>query len=231
MKRGWWLVVVMAPAIVAIFYVAMTGRSAVKVRSEEKPEDVAVAISSTTTEQEKTESPKVSTSPPTPPPIAELTKPKGGNRAEKSNGAGSISAPKLPADEFVEQAPTRSELNSGGGSPAGGAIAGESTAVDRPAEGEPGPRKHLRREGTQIVHVVGTISKRGSQLHFQPEDGSSGLLLLENQLLERIEGYELARSREGRPSRWTLSGRVTEYRGSNYLLLTGATLAEGAPTP
>ena len=94
-------------------------------------------------------------------------------------------------------------------------------------EGLNGPvRRLLRREGSEIRDVVGSITKRGSNILFAPNDHSTPLILLEGQLLERVEFYQQVQTRLGRELPWRISGLITEYRGSNYLLITAATLLE-----
>jgi len=80
------------------------------------------------------------------------------------------------------------------------------------------PTERLR-ENTRLVDVVGTFQAiGGDNVAFQPAGGKDSLRVLENLALERI-----SRSLEdNRGSTWTVSGLVTEYRGSNYLLVTKA---------
>jgi hypothetical protein len=81
------------------------------------------------------------------------------------------------------------------------------------------PTTKIRREGAELVDVVGTIRRQGNRLEFAPADGSAPMTILENQLLQRID-QSAAASGGGRP--WTVSGTVTEYRNINYLLLSRA---------
>lgn len=83
-------------------------------------------------------------------------------------------------------------------------------------------RGQILREGTLIQNSQGAITKRAFNMVFVPDDGSLPLSLLENQLLERVEEISLAGERSGQPPKWVVTGRVTEYRGSNYLLLQSA---------
>lgn len=87
-------------------------------------------------------------------------------------------------------------------------------------------RRLLRREGSEIKDVVGSVTKRGSNIIFAPSDQSAPLILLPGQLLERVEFYQQVQTRLGRDLPWRISGLITEYRGSNYLLITAATLLE-----
>jgi len=87
-----------------------------------------------------------------------------------------------------------------------------------PANGQSKPNERLR-ENTRLVDVAGTFQAiGGDSVAFQPAGGKDSLRVLENLALERI-----SRSLEdNRGSKWTVSGLVTEYRGSNYLLVTKA---------
>jgi len=86
------------------------------------------------------------------------------------------------------------------------------------ANGQTKPSERLR-ENTRLVDVAGTFQAiGGDSVAFQPSGGKDSLRVLENLALERI-----SRSLEdNRGSKWTVSGLVTEYRGSNYLLVTKA---------
>ena len=73
--------------------------------------------------------------------------------------------------------------------------------------------------GDQLAHdrLLGLDEAIGVH-HQKIKLGAQRQVLLENLALERI-----SRSLEdNRGSKWTVSGLVTEYRGSNYLLVTKA---------
>lgn len=76
----------------------------------------------------------------------------------------------------------------------------------------------LRREGSKLTGITGTVRRRGNRFEFVPLDHSPPLLLLENQLLQRIDAVQ---DRDANPEalRWKANGLVTEYLGDNYLLL------------
>jgi hypothetical protein len=86
------------------------------------------------------------------------------------------------------------------------------------------------REGTKLIDVVGSFQVTGDRVSFHPDaNASESLRVLENLALERIDRV-LGESRQS-PS-WTVSGTITEFRGSNYLLVTKAivrTAADGTP--
>jgi hypothetical protein len=76
------------------------------------------------------------------------------------------------------------------------------------------------REGTRLVDVVGTFQSIGGEsVTFTPA-GSGGnkdsFRVLENLALQRVS-QELEGNKGAR--QWTVSAEVTEYKGSNYLLL------------
>lgn len=83
------------------------------------------------------------------------------------------------------------------------------------ANGTNKPNERLR-ENTILKDVVGTFQAiGGDNVAFQPSGGKDSLRVLENLALERI-----SRSLEdNRGSTWVVSGLVTEFRGSNYLLV------------
>src|SRR5437763_1286636 len=85
-------------------------------------------------------------------------------------------------------------------------------AAAAPANGQNKPNERLR-ENTRLVDVAGTFQAiGGDSVAFQPSGGKDSLRVLENLALERI-----SRSLEdNRGSKWTVSGLVTEFRGSNY---------------
>ncbi len=88
-----------------------------------------------------------------------------------------------------------------------------------------------RREGSNVRDLVGTISKQGLHIVFTPSDHSSPMNLLENQLLERIESFVEAGGQAIANVPWRISGRVTEYRGINYILLNTASQIDSKARP
>ena len=94
-------------------------------------------------------------------------------------------------------------------------------SASRSAKSKSGKRV---REGSQIVDWVGHFQLTGDGATFYPHDNRIKLDVLENLNLERI-----VRSFEGvadvdktRAIRWRVSGAVTEFRGSYYLLISRA---------
>ncbi len=100
------------------------------------------------------------------------------------------------------------------------------------ATAKPAPVRQCLREGTQIVDQWGHFKTIGERWVFVGERDGVQWTALENRNLERV-----ARSAAGNPRRlrWKVTGTVTEYQGSNFLLIERAILkseplqhAEGA---
>ncbi len=77
------------------------------------------------------------------------------------------------------------------------------------------------REGTEIVDQVGHFQITGDRVVFFSEPDNRRFVSLENLNLERV-----ARTIADRPEplQWKISGLVTEFRGSNFLLIQRAIL-------
>jgi len=83
------------------------------------------------------------------------------------------------------------------------------------------------REGTRLNDVAGSFQFAGDRVAFHPDGKGESYRVLENLALERISRV-LGQAR-GTPN-WTVSGMVTEYRGSNYLLVTKAVVKTAGET-
>ncbi len=81
-------------------------------------------------------------------------------------------------------------------------------------------KKHLR-EGTRLVDRLGHFELQGNGATFVSSDGDIRFQGLENLALERVTRV-IADASES--IQWSVTGTVTEYRGSNYLLITHAVL-------
>jgi hypothetical protein len=83
------------------------------------------------------------------------------------------------------------------------------------------PGNRRLREGTELVEHVGHFETAKERLVFVSEQGGIRFVGLENLNLERIS-QTIANS----PSQliWKISGSVTEFRGTNYLLVRRALL-------
>jgi hypothetical protein len=87
------------------------------------------------------------------------------------------------------------------------------------ASGNTKPTERLR-EGTRLTDVSGTFQSIGNDnVSFSPGGNKDSFRVLENLALQRI-GQVLDENRG--PRQWIVSGLITEYRGSNYLLVTKA---------
>ena len=75
------------------------------------------------------------------------------------------------------------------------------------------------REGVELRDETGQFEIAGERVRFRPTDRDIKLIVLENLALERVSRVlEETRS----PPTWSVSGRITEYHGSNFLLITRA---------
>jgi hypothetical protein len=81
---------------------------------------------------------------------------------------------------------------------------------------------HLRREGTQLREQRGHFEVTGARIAFVAADRKTRFVGLENLDLQRIAQL-VAGSSES--LEWTVTGLITEYQGTNYLLVTRATRA------
>jgi hypothetical protein len=115
------------------------------------------------------------------------------------------------------QAPagTEAKVATAGGSPSAASAATEPAPL--------APRQ--MREGTELVDQRGVFKVFQGRAAFLPVDGKRQLICLENLNLERV-----VRTIADNPEQlqWLVSGSITEYRGSNYLLVSRAIL-KGKP--
>lgn len=82
------------------------------------------------------------------------------------------------------------------------------------------------REGTTLDRATGRFEATGARMVFVSQDETQKLVVLENLGLQRV-GRALEDATG--PLVWTVSGRITEYRGANYLLITHA-VTHGQPS-
>jgi len=75
------------------------------------------------------------------------------------------------------------------------------------------------REGVKLVNQIGELRYHGDGVAFYPDGETHSLQLLENLALERVS-HDLDQTHR----KWSVTGVVTEYKGSNFLLLQRAVL-------
>jgi len=92
----------------------------------------------------------------------------------------------------------------------------EDTTQTPPASKE----RSLLREGSTVVEVKGKFRIVKDRLVFQEDGSTRSLVCLENQMLQRVASYL---TDEDRRLVWVVTGRITEYESSNYLLIEKAT--------
>lgn len=94
---------------------------------------------------------------------------------------------------------------------------------EAPAQSKPAQRL---REGTRLLDIAGRFDAAGDRVNFVFADSGDSVRALENLALERISRV-LAENQASPP--WIVSGTITEYNGSNYLLVTKAVQAGKSP--
>ncbi len=77
------------------------------------------------------------------------------------------------------------------------------------------PAKILR-EGVVLPEMVGVFRVFGDRIQFAERDGGRPFRCLENLMLQRVHQVI---GDEPSETAWIVSGRVTEFRGENFLLL------------
>jgi len=92
---------------------------------------------------------------------------------------------------------------------------------------QPERSRHQIREGTEVVDRLGYFRTTADRVTFFSEDGKDRFVVLENLSLERI-----ARAIGDNPTQlqWSISGTVTEYHGSNFMLIRRAILKSQVPS-
>jgi hypothetical protein len=75
------------------------------------------------------------------------------------------------------------------------------------------------REGAELKDQLGEFQLAGERVRFRSLDRRIKLTVLENLALERVSRV-IEESRT--PAQWSVSGTITEFHGSNYLLITRA---------
>ena len=99
-------------------------------------------------------------------------------------------------------------------------VGGEKPGVNPPVPNGSGNPDRLR-EGTKLAGELGVFQRKGGDRYtFRTNAGKREFACLENLNLERIA----AAVADNPDMEWLVSGTVTEYRGTNCLLISQATL-------
>ena len=105
-----------------------------------------------------------------------------------------------------------------------GAVSFES-ATGEALPGTTGQKRQTRmREGVLVEEQLGTFQVAGDRITLKLPDQEQPIVILENLALERV--WKVLDDTRGR--QWVVSGRVTEYRGKNFLILHRAVLRSEA---
>ena len=87
-----------------------------------------------------------------------------------------------------------------------------------------------QREGTQVADRIGYFKMTGDRITFYTKDGQERYRGLENLALERVAQI-ISESQTHVRVQWRVSRIVTEFRGSNYLMITRALIKSSAAIP
>ncbi len=101
----------------------------------------------------------------------------------------------------------------------GFALANENSSVTPPS-------KQRLREGTRLLDAPGKFEVVGDRVSFVIAESGQSLGVLENLALERL--FRVLKESQGGQI-WSVSGTITEYNETNYLLVTKA-VQVGKPT-
>ncbi len=85
-------------------------------------------------------------------------------------------------------------------------------------------RTSMRRREGEWYEGLGRFVFNGERVSFVPHEGPESFRVLENLALERVTRILEDPSGLGQKRLWRVAGRMTEYRGMNYLLLERAVL-------
>ncbi len=72
------------------------------------------------------------------------------------------------------------------------------------------------REGSVLPDLMGTFRVAGDRMQFVDHDGNRTFRCLENLMLQRVHQVI---GDEPNETSWIVNGRITEYRGENFLLV------------
>ncbi len=79
------------------------------------------------------------------------------------------------------------------------------------------------REGTRLIDVEGRFDSNGERWNFYLAESDESYKVLENLALERVHKV-LEETRASDKPQWIISGTMTEFSGSNYLLVSKAVI-------
>lgn len=97
-------------------------------------------------------------------------------------------------------------------------------ADERPSIQAMNADKSLIREGTILAEARGRFKVVNERFVFLDETTGKPLTCLENLMLQRIHSF--LKDDEGGRQRWSVSGKITEYNGDNFLWLDRALRAQ-----
>ena len=97
-------------------------------------------------------------------------------------------------------------------------------ADERPTIQAMNEEKSLIREGTSLAEARGRFKVVNERFVFMDETTGKSLTCLENLMLQRIHSF--LKDDEGGRQRWSVSGKITEYNGDNFLWLDRALRAQ-----
>ncbi|HJN12038.1 MAG: hypothetical protein QGG09_15010 [Pirellulaceae bacterium] len=106
----------------------------------------------------------------------------------------------------------------------GETVESDRAALTRRSEADDSTEKKANRrtrEGATLEAELGEFREAGERIRFYLRDDTTSFMALENLALDRVSRV-LDESTS--PRTWSVSGVITEYRSSNYLLVTRASL-------
>lgn len=108
-----------------------------------------------------------------------------------------------------------------------GTIFGTATRVPAQATGSANAVHSTKtpktREGAKLTNRTGSFRITGDRVTFYAKDDKQRFRALENLALERIARV-ISDSEDPGRMEWSVSGKITEYHGNNYLLVSRAVL-------
>jgi hypothetical protein len=99
-----------------------------------------------------------------------------------------------------------------------------ANADERPTLKEMSEDKSLIREGTSLTEARGRFKVVNERFVFMDESTGKPLTCLENLMLQRIHSF--LKDDEGGRQRWSVSGKITEFNGENFVWLDRAIRAQ-----